>query len=138
MQKKRCSKCGKKKPLDHFFNRKAAKDGKASCCKTCAKGMRERLVESRPYYQVHMQRQRKYGVSQEQYEEMLRQQGGRCAICRSKSPGRNSVFFCIDHDHETGRVRGLLCRRCNMGLGYFGDKLKLLRRAVRYLEENKS
>lgn len=60
---------------------------------------------------------RKYGISIEQYDEMLRRQGGVCAICRGKQNAKWKHFD-VDHDKATGRVRGLLCRRCNTGLGY--------------------
>lgn len=133
-----CSVCKQKKPLSQFYNRKAAKDGKYSCCKVCAGEMRKKTEQKYPHYQVHMQRKKRYGMSREQYEALLEKQGGKCAICRSPSPGRKAIFFCVDHCHETGKVRGLLCKRCNMGLGYFLDKTKLLRRAIKYLEENKS
>lgn len=62
---------------------------------------------------------------------MLAAQGGRCAICRQE-PGRRALD--VDHSHETGAVRGLLCELCNKGLGCFRDSLDALRRAVVYLE----
>jgi hypothetical protein len=70
----------------------------------------------------------KYGISREQFEEMLDDQGGRCLIC-----GRKEVRFCVDHDHESGVVRGLLCYRCNTGLGGFNDSPVLLQKAINYL-----
>jgi 5-methylcytosine-specific restriction endonuclease McrA len=75
---------------------------------------------------------RKFGLTIEQYEALLQRQGGRCAICRS--PGNGSVSLHVDHDHVTGRVRGLLCFRCNGGLGQFREEPELLRRAARYVE----
>ena len=77
-------------------------------------------------------KQRKYGISREIHEEMVAAQGGRCLICKRKAE------LCIDHDHESGVVRGLLCRRCNMGLGYFGENPIILQRAIRYLMETES
>lgn len=72
---------------------------------------------------------RKYGLSSEVYQEMLSEQGGRCAICRRK------VRLHVDHDHQSGVVRGLLCFQCNVGLGGFRDNPVLLKRAVKYLME---
>lgn len=80
-----------------------------------------------------------YGITPDQYDAMLTGQGGRCAIC-GNPPDPNGVRAAsrlhVDHCHETGRVRGLLCSRCNQGLGYFRDDENLLLAAVRYLKEN--
>ena len=73
--------------------------------------------------------ERRYGISLEVRDEMAEAQGGRCLICKRK------VRLCVDHDHESGVVRGLLCYRCNVGLGYFKEDPKLLRKAIRYLME---
>lgn len=75
---------------------------------------------------------KKYGITIADYERMLAEQGGVCAICRSKDPGPKGTFH-IDHCHTTGRVRGLLCTRCNPGLGYFQDDPELLSSAISYL-----
>jgi hypothetical protein len=71
-----------------------------------------------------------YGLSIEGYNALLARQGGACAICRKQPEQR----LCVDHCHATKKVRRLLCRRCNLGIGYFGDDPRLLRRAVAYLE----
>jgi hypothetical protein len=70
-----------------------------------------------------------FGLTIEQYEEMVERQGGLCALC-----GQAGVGLCVDHDHETGQIRGLLCGKCNKGLGLFGDSAEGLIRALRYLE----
>jgi len=73
-----------------------------------------------------------YGITIEQYGEMLEAQGGVCAICREPCPsGKN---LAVDHCHETGAVRGLLCARCNSGIGQFLDSPDRLRAAIGYLE----
>ncbi len=61
---------------------------------------------------------KRYGITVEQYDAMLRQQNGLCAIC-GRAPKR--FRLAVDHDHETGEIRGLLCTRCNLGLGWFRD-----------------
>lgn len=77
---------------------------------------------------------RKYGVTLEEYAAMLAAQGGGCAICGAKQKKRR---LAVDHDHETGEVRGLLCSPCNTGLGQFKDKAALLARAIDYLLTNR-
>lgn len=78
----------------------------------------------------------KYGITAEEFREMLFQQENKCAICgneflTSKAP-------CIDHDHETGKIRGILCNGCNSGIGFLKDSIENLRNAALYLERNKS
>lgn len=78
-------------------------------------------------------RQYLYGVTPEQYRAMFDAQGGRCAICRNDAwPGKYNRPH-VDHDHATGRFRGLLCGPCNTGLGQFGEDPDRLATAIRYL-----
>lgn len=75
-------------------------------------------------------------MTQAQYDERLAAQGGACAICRGTHPGRKGIFnMSVDHDHFTGRVRGLLCANCNKGIGFFKDSRELLAAAIVYLKE---
>lgn len=73
----------------------------------------------------------RHGLTLEDVELLLRRQNGVCAICGDEGT------LCIDHDHKTGKVRGLLCRRCNIGLGHFRDDTVALTNAVAYLELRK-
>lgn len=99
--------------------------------------MDERYVRQKAY-----QVERKYGESLNDIEERLHAQNYRCAICFTYIGGTETIGnkICtqaqIDHDHETGKVRGLLCRSCNIGLGQFKDQVRLLSRAIVYLEDN--
>ena len=81
---------------------------------------------------------RQYGLTPEQYEAMLAAQGGVCAICGQPETARNRSgqlrALSVDHDHGTGRIRGLLCASCNRGIGYLGDDLATLAAAMKYLE----
>lgn len=79
---------------------------------------------------------RRYGISREDYNTLFSLQNYCCAICLTKEVGRGHTYFHVDHDHNTGRVRGLLCDKCNRGLGYFNDNSSLLERASRYLYED--
>jgi hypothetical protein len=74
---------------------------------------------------------RTYGITLEDYDRMYEEQGGGCAICGGQ-PERSR--FCVDHDHKTNEARGLLCEKCNWGIGHFNDTVSLLRLAIKYLE----
>lgn len=66
---------------------------------------------------------------------MIAQQNGECAICRTKKPSSIYAELYVDHDHSTGSIRGLLCWRCNIGLGYMKDDITLLKASIAYLEK---
>lgn len=99
----------------------------------------------RPKYNPNSQRRgdlkSRFGITAEQYVEMLTAQHGVCAICAMPETiiERGVVRqLAVDHDHLTGKVRGLLCGRCNMGIGRFGDDPNLLARAITYLHRHTS
>lgn len=79
-----------------------------------------------------------YKIDYEKYEEILKKQNYSCAICESPTSQniRTSGKLFIDHSHETGRVRGLLCSKCNHALGQFNDDIGLLKKAIKYLEND--
>lgn len=74
-------------------------------------------------------RLRTYGLTDEAYRAMLERQEGRCAVCLDEAK------LCVDHDHKTGKVRGLLCSHCNTAIGHLRDDPSRIRRAADYLEE---
>lgn len=79
----------------------------------------------------------KYGITQKQYTEILKNQDNCCAICKRKDTGvKNQKWFHIDHEHTRLRVRGVLCKDCNTGLGMFQDNPELLITAAKYLLAN--
>lgn len=105
----------------------------------------KRVVESTKQWrknnpEAHKKNTRKYhlkkhyGLTPEQYAVMRKAQHGRCAICRRRSPRRLHV----DHCHRTGRLRALLCNRCNLGIGYFDDCPALMRKAAAYLMRHRN
>jgi hypothetical protein len=98
---------------------------------------RRRLYEAR-YRKKHSEkflayrREWRYGINKDTFDQQMIAQKRRCAICRTKFT--RNADACIDHNHETGNVRGLLCHPCNTGLGYFRDEPIRLKSAARYLE----
>jgi hypothetical protein len=74
-----------------------------------------------------------YGLSQDDYDAMLAAQSSGCAIC-GKSVADNGKFLAVDHNHTTGKIRGLLCRECNSAIGFMHDNPSFLRLAASYLE----
>jgi uncharacterized protein YfaQ (DUF2300 family) len=78
-----------------------------------------------------------YGTTIKDYDEMLKKQKGKCSICLStETKNKNYSYFAVDHCHKTGKVRGLLCDKCNTALGSFQDSPEILLRAIEYLKEN--
>ena len=75
---------------------------------------------------------KQFGITIEDYMDMLDKQGGKCAICDSASTGRYK-YFAVDHCHNTGEIRGLLCDKCNRGIGLLGDDPHVLAKAISYL-----
>lgn len=79
----------------------------------------------------------KYGITRAEYDLLLEAQAGGCAICGTKVGGRVHKRMSVDHDHGTGKVRGLLCLACNKGLGRFRDDTELLAKAMAYLKNTR-
>ncbi len=75
-------------------------------------------------YHQNYGRQRDYGLSPASFDDLLSRQDGRCAMCRKDLPDRSKI--CVDHDHDTGKIRGLLCYGCNMALGFYEPRKDLL------------
>jgi hypothetical protein len=98
------------------------------CSNECMNRQNHRNVDRRSRYAA-------YGATLDDYDRLLMEQDGRCAICGSDSPGSRKVStrFAFDHDHATNRPRGLLCYLCNVGLGSFQDDITTLQNAIAYL-----
>lgn len=80
-------------------------------------------------------RKKQWGLTREQFEQMKADQGGRCAICGTEYWGGKHKEAIIDHCHKTGKIRGLLCNRCNQAMGKFEDDPDLLEKVVVYLRK---
>ena len=134
-----CAKCGLEfEPI--------ATVGRGYCyCKACCSSKRKmdwknnkdhiREVNRRSHIKT------KYGLSYEEYQSLILKQDGKCAICGTKEGTRRSAkSLAIDHCHDTGQIRGLLCQPCNTVLGMFKDDIDLFNKAIKYLQssENKT
>jgi hypothetical protein len=125
---KACARCERLLPLTEFDPHPKGVAGLASECRSCSKERRRRPEVRRVRRESKLRAQ--YGLTAERYESLLEAQGGGCAICGEAPRGRH---LAVDHDHETGVIRGLLCTRCNRGIGVFCDDPVLLGAASLYL-----
>ena len=133
---KKCGTCNITKPLDLFYNSISSGDGKGSRCKPCDSIARKQWTTNNPAKAKQSSRNRgvlhKYGITQDKYLAMFKQQDGKCAICSTTDNKGKS--FSIDHCHETGTIRGLLCNQCNRGIGMLGDTASTVLLAYEYLK----
>ncbi len=133
---KKCSKCKQIYPADprFFYRHSNRKDGLDPWCKECKKD-----------YDKIRHIMKKFNISLTQYNKMVKEQNGRCLICGRefkdiyRNLKHNHIYYTprIDHDHKTGKVRGVLCHHCNIALGSFNENPLILVRAIKYLKENK-
>ena len=137
-----CTTCRESKPLTAFGRSRKNKsrgDGRQYKCQNCATQYKRDLIAGDPDRHRKLHRWAKlkqsYGVTPDKYEEMYRAQGGKCAICASTCDRHKHLS--VDHCHTTGKVRGLLCQKCNVALGQLQDDPQLLRAAADYLDERR-
>lgn len=130
-------------PINNFNKNARYDDGLNPQCKDCVahyqKKNRSKMIEAGKRWAAkngqkirfhHLERT--YGITQIEYNQMLKDQNGTCAICGRNNKGR---ALNVDHDHETNVIRGLLCNMCNTGLGSFNDDTVTLEKAVEYLKK---
>ena len=147
---KTCNKCGAEKPNSDYY-RYGKRDGSfglRTSCKSCERkankkwqqNNREKTVKvSQKWYWKNKEktrasaRYRKYGITQEDFDYLLKEQNKSCAICKVSFENQTPH---VDHDHDTGYVRGLLCSKCNTGIGLLQDCLITLGQAKDYLESS--
>ena len=130
---KRCSACKTEKEILQFNKSKGQKFGVHNQCRQCAslwKPSPEALKISRQKTR-EWNRLKSSGFTQKEYEAKLKEQNYRCAICRTTDSG--PMDFHADHDHKTGEKRGVLCHKCNTGLGLLKDDIEILCAAIEYL-----
>ena len=134
---KNCSKCREVKTMDQF----AVYKGKPHCqCKSCQRSSNNAYRIKNPERARRMVAnatlRRKYGITIEQYERMFVRQNGVCAICSRMS--LNGRTLDVDHNHNTGQVRGLLCPKCNMAMGLLGENIDIFKKTIAYLEKHET
>jgi Recombination endonuclease VII len=152
---KRCPKCQTTKPLsDFYFSKSRGGGGYAGLCKICSQAATIasawKRLERDPDYNARWHREhrrllpehyrrrelkRRFGISLEEFDDILSQQGGVCALCQGPPRGRWKRFV-VDHDHQTGRIRALLCLWCNSALGFAQDSPELLRSMAEYVKQH--
>lgn len=141
MHTKRCTKCKKELSLSNFHKDITKEDGRHTRCKVCRKeptavyNSTQRAKDLKKSANL----KRDFGITLQQYDVMLESQNGVCAVCGQPetarySDGETVKRLSVDHDHKTGRVRGLLCGRCNCALGYVDDSKERLLQLAIYLE----
>ena len=114
-----CVSCKETKPTSEFYKSGWVKDGFRSRCKLCEADERRAQIW------------KNQGIifTIEEYQALMDRQEGRCAVCQELS----TRTLCVDHDHISGKVRGLLCHDCNTGIGKLKEDVKILSRAIQYL-----
>lgn len=132
METKTCSRCGEEKPTDDFYPHRRV-------CKVCTRAYQRGLAASCPDYHRARNLNRRYGISIEEYQTLLANQNFACAICEVEISDtlayKDKRSVVVDHNHDTGEVRGALCSKCNLVLGHARESTNILYRAIVYLSE---
>lgn len=133
-----CKRCGNKKELSDFHKNNKMKEGYVHICKLCNhKTYSEKMKVNPKSTREGYWKKQGISVNYEFFLELIEKQGNKCAIC-----GKEEEKFCktgikkqlvVDHDHNSGQVRGLLCTSCNLGIGNLKDDPELLQKAAEYL-----
>lgn len=130
-KQKWCPGCKARLDHDFFYDGRNTASGLSDYCKKC------HAAKNQPYVMA-WNRKNRYGISADKFEEFWEKQGGCCAICKEplkrKGTRKDRNKTCVDHDHATLTVRGLLCNSCNRGLGFLRDNVAILQNAIDYLQ----
>lgn len=137
-----CRKCKEERPLSEFAKEKGGLNGLRSACKSCRHleylAWKAKVLKDPDYINRNRERirlktlWRKHGITADQYNEMFSMQDGKCAICKTHQKHLTRSLS-VDHNHDTGEVRGLLCTQCNTSLGLLKENIKLLEAMKSYI-----
>jgi hypothetical protein len=136
-----CSHCRQAKSLDEYYvTKKKLKSGKIKktpryICKACDRKAKRERDKRTPEHRANKHLLDKYGITLEDKRSMIQQQGCKCAICPVKLSDVDLSKSHVDHCHETGIIRGILCSNCNRGIGHLQHDPQILRSATRYVEQ---
>ena len=138
LEERECRVCGEKKNLlDGYYRTRKNVSLKSSYSYECKECTVKRVCDNHrkdPTLQKNRDLKRKYGLTFAEYDKMLTEQKHSCAICGTSKAGGKHGSFMVDHDHKTGKVRGLLCKSCNIALGELGDNVQTLQNMIKYLK----
>lgn len=123
---KQCRVCKNTKTLDFFPQNLSYRDGRATICKTCSAKESARRRKEEP----HIYKALKFKTDPDLIKSLLTVK--ECEICGGTT---HRTHLAIDHNHSTGKIRGMLCDPCNQGLGKFKDDIQIMKKAIQYLEE---
>jgi hypothetical protein len=140
---KKCTKCKKTLELSEFFPtfRKGKEEYLHECKKCCSEKTRKKREEQGTFTHADIRRNnnymKKYGITLAEYNKMYAHQKGKCALCKSTESGTKAHdLLCVDHCHNTGRVRQLLCHHCNIFVGYIEKNLNITSKAINYIRKH--
>lgn len=127
-----CKRCKLEKPFSEFYKDSRSKDGKQPKCKKCSSELGKEWNRNNKDYRFQYSKIKSYGISIDKYNELFKEQRGRCAICNKHQSELSRGLF-VDHDHKDNTVRGLLCSKCNSAIARFSDNEYLLLSSLSYL-----
>ncbi len=148
-----CKRCHIEQSIEVFYVEKMCKGGRRPVCAKCirkqqkeryAKNPEKGRTKQREYNRLHPENNRKcnlkkkYGITKEYYNLIFQQQGGVCLVCGKSETVmfRGKIkYLAVDHNHQTGKIRGLLCQKCNQALGLLGENPVIIKSLLGYLKE---
>ena len=129
-----CTKCGLEKSVKEFYKAGRGDKYPRSQCKACDKKRIKKRQQEKPRAVKNEFLKRTYGIDHDQFDQMLVRCDGKCEVC-GRPPKKKAL--CVDHCHDTGKVRGLLCSNCNTALGLLGDDLQRILKLSQYLAQSR-
>jgi len=131
---KTCTTCKIEQPITNFNVHKLCKDGFNTKCRACRTLKQQHNRKTNGY---NAQIKYKYGITYKEFLTKIDEQGNTCILCGVEfNPTERTTAPCIDHDHTTGKVRGILCHPCNVALGLIKENTRTLRKMIIYLHDN--